>query len=232
MNPYKLLLYEEGSFFRPHKDSEKEPGMVATLVICLSSKHTGGDVNVAFRGKNEVLSTAPASEFDLTALAWYSDVTHEVKPVTSGYRLALTYNVVAKGDGTPPARRLTTQLDGLHSALTQWPASLPSLFYTLDHKYSQASISMKNLKGRDLAVGENLLGIARECDMLLFLVNMSRTEDEDEDDYYYGADDSYGTSRGSGDMSVYTCDSNEVSSYMSYRRSDGDVLDPEAFLCR
>jgi len=25
-NPYKLLLYESGSFFKPHKDSEKEKG--------------------------------------------------------------------------------------------------------------------------------------------------------------------------------------------------------------
>ena len=32
---YKLLLYEPGSFFKPHKDSEKAPGMVATLVVCL-----------------------------------------------------------------------------------------------------------------------------------------------------------------------------------------------------
>lgn len=26
--PYKLLLYEEGSFFKRHKDSEKVPGMI------------------------------------------------------------------------------------------------------------------------------------------------------------------------------------------------------------
>ncbi|KAF4333557.1 2og-fe oxygenase superfamily [Fusarium beomiforme] len=30
--PHKLLLYEPGSFFKPHKDSEKKRGMIGTLV--------------------------------------------------------------------------------------------------------------------------------------------------------------------------------------------------------
>ncbi|OAL55584.1 hypothetical protein IQ07DRAFT_172094 [Pyrenochaeta sp. DS3sAY3a] len=41
---YKLLLYEEGAFFKAHRDTEKMPGMFGTLVICLPSLHTGGEV--------------------------------------------------------------------------------------------------------------------------------------------------------------------------------------------
>jgi hypothetical protein len=37
---YKLLLYEKGSFFLPHRDAEKLDRMVATLVIALPSTHT------------------------------------------------------------------------------------------------------------------------------------------------------------------------------------------------
>ena len=40
-NLYKLLLYEEGALFKPHKDTEKEPGMFGTLVICLPSIFDG-----------------------------------------------------------------------------------------------------------------------------------------------------------------------------------------------
>jgi hypothetical protein len=40
---YKLLIYEEGDFFLPHKDSEKEKGMFGTLVIGLPSQYTGGN---------------------------------------------------------------------------------------------------------------------------------------------------------------------------------------------
>ena len=39
---YKLLIYEQGSFFIPHRDSEKVDGMFATLVVCLPSRHQGG----------------------------------------------------------------------------------------------------------------------------------------------------------------------------------------------
>jgi len=35
---YKLLIYEEGDFFLPHKDSEKEKGMFATLLIMRKKK--------------------------------------------------------------------------------------------------------------------------------------------------------------------------------------------------
>ena len=40
--PYKLLLYEEGAFFKAHRDTEKVSGMFGTLVVCLPSVHTGG----------------------------------------------------------------------------------------------------------------------------------------------------------------------------------------------
>lgn len=39
---YKLLVYEKGGFFLPHRDGEKLDRMVATLVIVLPSIHEGG----------------------------------------------------------------------------------------------------------------------------------------------------------------------------------------------
>jgi hypothetical protein len=39
---YKLLLYEVGCFFSPHRDTEKTEGMFATLVVVLPSAHLGG----------------------------------------------------------------------------------------------------------------------------------------------------------------------------------------------
>jgi hypothetical protein len=32
---YKLLVYRRGGFFKPHRDSEKHDGMVASLIIVL-----------------------------------------------------------------------------------------------------------------------------------------------------------------------------------------------------
>jgi hypothetical protein len=50
--PHKLLLYESGSFFKQHKDSQKEAGMVGTLVVCLPSEHDGGEVHLSFKDKD------------------------------------------------------------------------------------------------------------------------------------------------------------------------------------
>ena len=43
---YKLLVYEKGGFFLPHRDGEKLDSMVATLVVNLPSKHSGGELVV------------------------------------------------------------------------------------------------------------------------------------------------------------------------------------------
>ena len=44
--PYKLLLYEKGGFFLPHRDTEKISGMFGSLIVNLPSAHTGGHLVV------------------------------------------------------------------------------------------------------------------------------------------------------------------------------------------
>ena len=44
--PYKLVLYEEGGFVLPHRDTEQVHGMFATLVIQLPAEHTGRELVV------------------------------------------------------------------------------------------------------------------------------------------------------------------------------------------
>lgn len=36
---YKLLLYQEGDHFVPHRDTEKAPGMFATMTLLLPCMH-------------------------------------------------------------------------------------------------------------------------------------------------------------------------------------------------
>jgi hypothetical protein len=117
---YKLLLYEPGSFFKPHKDSEKERGMVGTLIVCLPSQHEGGDVHLSFGSKVTRFSTAPTSKFDLNSISWFSDVTHEVTKLTSGYRLVLTYKLFIHGDGSVSASTALDKTEHLRSLLHKW----------------------------------------------------------------------------------------------------------------
>jgi hypothetical protein len=93
---YKLLLYGKGAMFKEHREydprpiigvaipadklvlfsSEKEPGMFGTLVICLPSKHEGGEVHITHGGQRKVLRTADSSEFKYTYLCWFVILLH------------------------------------------------------------------------------------------------------------------------------------------------------------
>jgi len=92
---HTLLIYGEGQFFLPHQDSEKDDTMVATLVVTLPSAHTGGELIVHHLGEQTTYRALPDR---LSLVAFYADCRHEVRPVTSGYRITLTYNLLLHGD--------------------------------------------------------------------------------------------------------------------------------------
>jgi len=101
---YKLLVYEKGSFFAPHRDTEKIPGMFATLVVCLPSQHEGGTLIVSHDGlTRQVEFGGVNSEFNVQYAAFYADCQHEIKPVTSGYRVCLVYNLALARQKTQPS---------------------------------------------------------------------------------------------------------------------------------
>ncbi|XDG02263.1 hypothetical protein ABKA04_001878 [Annulohypoxylon sp. FPYF3050] len=229
--PYKLLLYEEGSFFKRHKDSEKVPGMVATMVICLPSKHEGGSVHLSHGSKNYIFDTSKTSEYDLTTLSWFSDVTHEVKPLESGYRLVLTYNIIHVGGIRMSADLVEGQSTKLRSILTKWHSITPNgfqgmnkLIYKLEHKYTESSLSLSNLKSRDHRVCQALYELGLEYGFTVFLAQLNRTDTEEEWDEY-----------GDGDVEidlgyVKTCDGQEICWRMEVEEREilGKIWDREA----
>ena len=67
---HKLLLYEEGGLSRTHRDTEKAPGIFATLVIMLPSEHGGGEFEVRLGKEKRTLSNPESNEFTYAFLAW------------------------------------------------------------------------------------------------------------------------------------------------------------------
>ncbi|KAG9770929.1 hypothetical protein KCU88_g6480, partial [Aureobasidium melanogenum] len=178
---YKLLLYEEGAFFKPHRDSEKAPGMFGTLMICLPSSHQGGELVLTHNNDTVEFNTSPTSEFDISYAAWYSDVLHEVKPVTQGYRLVLIYNLIRHNSATvsvPPSP--TEYKEKVVPILKQWyldvdaPKSPDFLVYALEHQYTQASLRLELLKGSDLGIVQCLKDAAAELGFSLYLASTER----------------------------------------------------------
>ena len=91
---YKLNIYARGGFFKAHVDTPRSEKMFGSLVVCLPTPFTGGELIVRHH-KEEIKYdwSSTASDTSLHWAAFFSDVEHEVLPVSEGYRVTLTYNL-------------------------------------------------------------------------------------------------------------------------------------------
>ncbi|KAF6756351.1 hypothetical protein DFP72DRAFT_893941 [Ephemerocybe angulata] len=198
---YKLLLYQTGSHFLAHQDTCKSDGMFATVVIVLPCDFEGGEVHLSHAGKSAILDVAAdAGECKTSILAWYTDVMHEVKPVTSGYRLALSYNLINDSQSSDPLPKVPTMdkaTEGLRCVLQKWkdggyPKKLtaPFLAYILSHMYSAKDLArgVLALKGSDAHLVRYLLPVAEELGFSVFLANLQRVVKGSVDDPESGND--------------------------------------------
>ncbi|KAK1829087.1 hypothetical protein QBC39DRAFT_311798, partial [Podospora conica] len=175
--PYKMLIYEEGALFKAHTDSEKIPGMFGTLIFCLPSAHQGGDLVLKHSGETKVFKT---SQYQPAMACWYSDVHHEVLPVTSGYRWVLTYNLAISPNLERPSAS-NADVAHIRHSLTQWlnptDGTRPkAMYYLLSHDYTEASISYKALKGVDMARVGALNEAAPGLDMQILLAVIEKNQ--------------------------------------------------------
>lgn len=176
---HNLLIYEQGQFFVSHQDSEKSDGMIGTLVVTLPSSFRGGEMTVEQHG--EVMAFR-GNRTDLQLVAFYADCRHEVRRVTSGARVVLTYKLLTKGAPTPMAPRVEPgMLDALTAALRRHfdtplagrfggDAATPDrLVYLLDHEYTARGLRWDLLKGVDAARATALRTAAERLDCEIFL---------------------------------------------------------------
>ncbi|WEW59015.1 hypothetical protein PRK78_004483 [Emydomyces testavorans] len=190
--PYKFLLYEEGAFFLPHQDSPKADRMFGTLVVCLPSKHEGGEVVLTHDGQSRVFESSKTSAFGTSFAAWYSDVTHEIKPVKSGYRVVLTYNLIHDGAGAVPSAWAPNSK--LESAFKFWKScydceeGVPSfLLYKLSHQYPSSNFGFSSMKGKDTQLLAHLQSVCKKLGFQIYLGRVERKVWGGCDEY----DDSY-----------------------------------------
>lgn len=157
--------------------SPKIPGMFGTLVIVLPSAHQGGDVIVRHRGEKKVFASSQVTQGFMT---WYSDVKHEVLPVTSGYRWVLTYNMALADPSKEPPAASQLDVDGpsrLVSAVRRWlDTEEGNPVWILDHDYTEARISLRDLKGKDLSVVRALRIISSRLPVDIYLAILEKLE--------------------------------------------------------
>ena len=110
-------------------------------------------------------------------------MTHEIKPVQSGYRLVLAYNLIRIDHiGPSSASALVDEKAKFERILKDWNRRLNEgqptsnkLAWILDHKYSEANLSLRRLKGHDDLLGRYAEEICEKQKIVIMLANMTRT---------------------------------------------------------
>ncbi len=175
---YKLLVYAEGDFFVGHRDTEKDAGMFATLVIVLPCLSSGGELVVTHKGRSIRLDLRTGDPSEVAFAAFYADCMHEVLPVTAGHRLTLIYNLVRSGPGRlPQPPDYAPETERVAALLKNWATGEGAprkLVYPLEHAYTQAELGFAALKGADAAVAGVLAAAAPAagCDLHLALLSI------------------------------------------------------------
>ena len=200
---HSLLVYGKGQFFLPHQDSEKHDDMIATLVVSLPSVHSGGELVVDDGGTER---TYRGSRDDLVLVAFYADRRHEVRPVRSGYRVTLTFNLMLTSPTPTPdagpveqaARHLTEHFTSrATSRYGGRDLGEPTrLAFLLDHEYTRAGLRSNRFKGADAERVTVLQEAAEQagCEAALALAEIKETWDAvpaGESWRYGGFDDEY-----------------------------------------
>lgn len=225
---HKLLVYEPGQFFQPHRDSERDDTMIGTLVVVLPSEHRGGSLIVHHQGETRRFVARDPASPTLTLLAFYADCTHEVKPLTEGYRVVLSHELhfVREPEALPAQRR--EQDEALERALEwffdperapreSWRCPVEKLVYLLDHEYSPRSLAWERLKGTDNARVAALERAARTLGLHRHLVLVDVDETWSAHEEYASSRRWYGRGRYRGEYEEYSDHDDEL---------DGDD-DPE-----
>ncbi len=192
---YKMLIYETGDFFLPHKDSEKEKGMFGTLVIGLPSKHTGGELVVGFEGVQEIVDfSGNSGDYKIDYAAFYADCDHEIRPLTSGYRICLVYNLIQQKSGNEiRLTSLETYVEKLAEIFAkQQRGNTKPYIVLLGHQYTPENFSVDGLKLNDRPKAEALLRAAQKagCYAKMCLVTSYLSGTPEESGGYYDDDDS------------------------------------------
>ena len=189
---YDLLLYEPGGFFLPHQDGEKLDGMVATLVVVLPSEFKGGELVVRHEGEEKAFdfNSKKNAAFEIHYAAFYADCEHEIRPLRSGLRLCLVYNLtLAKSKKVPSAPRKNEHAKEIGQLLKEWNDDENSrkLAITLGHQYTEKGLDWSALKGEDRMQAAVLrdAALAAGCEVHLALLTLHESGSSEGEDYDY-----------------------------------------------
>ncbi|KAH9934635.1 uncharacterized protein B0H18DRAFT_977493 [Fomitopsis serialis] len=214
----QMLFYEAGAHI------DKSNDVFAIIHVVLPSEFTGGALQVLHESQRTVLNGCADSALKTTVHSWHADAIHELQPITSGYRLALSYNILhAPNAPRPTLSNDSAAIAELRHVLLSWKQSTSAdtprkIVYLLDHHYPQADLKASSLKGPDAHKLSLLRLLAQQHGFCLGLATFER--------YLYGRleDNSYRLINGVSDFDDVYDESTCISDLVNL---DGDPLQSE-----
>jgi hypothetical protein len=217
---YKLLIYDQGGFFRAHRDTEKAEGMFGTMVLVLPSPHAGGDLLIRHAGRQATIDMSRVDVSEISFAAFYADCEHEVQPIITGNRICLVYSLMqgpavkARKSvvGPPDNEAQTAAVAALLKSKLAGPAAPPKIAWLLEHQYTPHALSFRGLKSADAARAKVLIDAATRagCAAHLGIVHIEEfgSAQENYDGYRrrgwgrYGYDDDQDEADSSNDFEI------------------------------
>ncbi|KAK3902845.1 hypothetical protein C8A05DRAFT_33419 [Staphylotrichum tortipilum] len=201
---YKLNIYSAPSgFFKSHVDTPRSETQFGSLVVSLPCHHEGGELIVRHAGHSVTFdwgtTAVAAAGLPANSIHWaafYSDCEHEVKELTAGHRVTLTYNLyydLGVGDLAAHAPALQASslplYEKVRDALAA-PTFLPQggilgMFCThaYAHNIGSAAAALPGvLKGADMALYAVFRALGLRVDVRAVFSRDGNCEDEDDED--------------------------------------------------
>jgi hypothetical protein len=170
---YKFLYYPEGSFFKPHVDTQRDPNMFATLVVQLPSLTCfGGDLNVTHKGVTKVFTSE--SHNSASWMAFYASCEHSVDEVRFGFRCTLIYNLKRTGTEIPMEvldqdAKIIQKLDKVFEEEDDI-----TIGHLMDYQYAVSNVVPSVLKGMDARLYQAAKNSGK-YDLMLVPIQIERT---------------------------------------------------------
>ena len=156
-----VIVYPKDGVFVRHKDTPRTRDLVGTLVVGLPIAHEGGRFQVEDgRGLHEFDWSGEPDPKTLRWVALFSDVDHEVTPVTSGARVTLVYSLHQsdRPRSDPKAEAQHAKLRKACEQLraeTEWPIMIACARQVISD--GKAAQPIEALRGTDRDVADALV---------------------------------------------------------------------------
>ena len=224
--------------------------MFGSLVVVFPTPHEGGALSLRHHGHEWTFDSAEAlatvDQPNIGFVAFFSDIEHEVAPVTSGHRITLTYNLyfdgvsrsVSESDAVsnhliPPELQPPNQ-EGFREAFKvllgnpEFMADGGTLAFGLRHVYPIKG-SLKHvynvLKGSDAVVYQSMRALGFDPVLYVYYDEDSNFEDdEDDEDHDEDGEDHGALSQGAmADELIYFDDSYSYMTIMEIVQEHGGI---------